>query len=214
MQLASIEARRFNHEYIGPEHILLGLVKESSGLAGVVLRNVMGIELQRVRLEVEKIVQSEPGFPIEGTLPLTPKAKQLIEFAVEEARNLKHYYVGTEHLLLGLTREEESVAAHVLLNVGLKLEDVRERVNQHLPGKCLKPVGKSERPDPEAELQDLPEEVRKAVKELDAEIDRLQFEKEEAVAMQDFEKAAWLHDEERKLRKKREQLIREWREKS
>ncbi len=127
MQLANQEAQRFNHEYIGTEHVLLGLVKEGSGVAANVLKN-LDVDLRRIRNEVEKIVQSGPDMVTMGKLPQTPRAKKVIEYAMEEARNLNHNYVGTEHLLLGLLREQEGVAAQVLMNLGLKLEDVREEV--------------------------------------------------------------------------------------
>ena len=127
MQLANQEAQRFNHEYIGTEHVLLGLVKEGSGVAANVLKN-LDVDLRRIRNEVEKIVQSGPDTVTMGKLPQTPRAKKVIEYAMEEARNLNHNYVGTEHLLLGLLREQEGVAAQVLMNLGLKLEDVREEV--------------------------------------------------------------------------------------
>jgi ATP-dependent Clp protease ATP-binding subunit ClpC len=127
MQLANQEAVRFNHEYIGTEHILLGLVKEGSGVAASVLKN-LDIDLRKIRLEVEKIVMSGPDMVRMGKLPQTPKAKKVIEFAIEEARRLTHNYVGTEHMLLGLLREQEGVAAQVLMNLGLKLEYVRQEV--------------------------------------------------------------------------------------
>jgi len=127
MALANQEAQRFNHEYIGTEHILLGLVKEGSGVGATVLKN-LDIDLRRVRLEVEKLVKSGPDMVTMGKLPQTPRAKKVIEYAIEEARNLGHNYVGTEHLLLGLLREKDGVAAQVLINLGLKLEEVREEV--------------------------------------------------------------------------------------
>ena len=127
MQLANQEAQRFNHEYIGTEHILLGLVKEGSGVAANVLKN-LDIDLRKVRTEVEKLVQAGPEMVTIGKLPQTPRAKKVIDYSIEEARNLNHNYVGTEHLLLGLLREQEGVAAQVLMNLGLKLEDVREEV--------------------------------------------------------------------------------------
>jgi len=129
MQLANQEAQRFNHEYIGTEHVLLGLVKEGSGVAANVLKN-LDIDLRKIRMEVEKIVQTTNGGDnvVMGKLPHTPRAKKVIEYSIEEARNLNHNYVGTEHLLLGLLREQEGVAAQVLMNLSLKLEDVREEV--------------------------------------------------------------------------------------
>ncbi|MBC8309572.1 MAG: ATP-dependent Clp protease ATP-binding subunit [Phycisphaerales bacterium] len=127
MALANQEAQRFNHEYIGTEHILLGLVKEGSGVGANVLKH-LEIDLRKVRLEVEKLVKSGPDMVMMGKLPQTPRAKKVIEYAIEEARSLNHNYVGTEHLLLGLLREQDGVAAQVLMNLGLKLEDVREEV--------------------------------------------------------------------------------------
>ncbi|MFA8017384.1 ATP-dependent Clp protease ATP-binding subunit [Bremerella cremea] len=127
MQLANQEAQRFNHEYIGTEHILLGLIKEGSGVAANVLKT-LEVDLRKIRLEVEKLVQSGPDMVTMGKLPQTPRAKKVIEYSMEEARNLNHNYVGTEHILLGLLREQEGVAAQVLMNLGLKLEDVREEV--------------------------------------------------------------------------------------
>src|SRR6266550_2811047 len=127
MQLANREAKRLNHEYIGTEDILLGLVKEGSGVAANVLKN-LDIDLRKIRLEVEKLLQSTPELDTPDKLLQTPRAKKVIEYSIEEARNLNHNYVGTEHLLLGLLREQEGVAAQVLMNLGLKLEDVREEV--------------------------------------------------------------------------------------
>ncbi len=127
MQLANQEAQRFNHEYIGTEHMLLGLVKEGNGVAANVLKN-LGVDLRKIRLEVEKLVQSGPEMVTIGKLPQTPRAKKVIEYSMEEARNLAHSFVGTEHILLGLLREQEGVAAQVLMNLGLKLEEVREEV--------------------------------------------------------------------------------------
>ncbi|HEX5243044.1 MAG TPA: ATP-dependent Clp protease ATP-binding subunit, partial [Tepidisphaeraceae bacterium] len=127
MALANQEAQRFNHEYIGTEHILLGLVKEGSGVGANVLKN-LDVDLRKVRMEVEKLVKSGPDMVTMGKLPQTPRAKKVIEYAIEEARNLNHNYVGTEHLLLGLLREHDGVAAQVLMNLNLKLEEVREEV--------------------------------------------------------------------------------------
>jgi ATP-dependent Clp protease ATP-binding subunit ClpC len=127
MALANQEAQRFNHEYIGTEHILLGLVKEGSGVGANVLKN-LNVDLHKVRMEVEKLVKAGPDMVTMGKLPQTPRAKKVIEYSIEEARNLNHNYVGTEHLLLGLLREHDGVAAQVLMNLGLKLDEVREEV--------------------------------------------------------------------------------------
>jgi ATP-dependent Clp protease ATP-binding subunit ClpC len=109
MQLANQEAQRFNHEYIGTEHILLGLVKEGSGVTANVLQN-LDIDLRKIRLEVEKIVQyvgDAPPFS-SGRLAHTPRVKKVIEYAIDEAKNLRHSYIGTEHLLLGLLRSKRA----------------------------------------------------------------------------------------------------------
>jgi ATP-dependent Clp protease ATP-binding subunit ClpC len=144
MQLANQEAQRFNHEYIGTEHILLGLIKEGSGVAANVLKN-LDVDLRKIRLEVEKLVQSGPDMVTMGKLPQTPRAKKVIEYSMEEARILNHNYVGTEHILLGLLREQEGVAAQVLMNLGLKLEEVREEV-LNLLGHGMEGAEGSERP--------------------------------------------------------------------
>ncbi len=131
MQPANQEAQRFNHEYIGTEHILLGLIKEGSGVAANVLKN-LDIDLRKAHWEVEKFVQPGPDWVTTGKLPQTPCVKKVVEYAIEEARNLNHNYVGTEHLLLGLLREQEGVAAQVLMSLGLRLEGVREEVARML----------------------------------------------------------------------------------
>ena len=188
MQLANQEAQRFNHEYIGTEHILLGLVKEGSGVAANVLKN-LDVDLRKIRLEVEKIVQSGPDMVTMGKLPQTPRAKKVIEYSMEEARNLNHNYVGTEHILLGLLREQEGVAAQVLMNLGLKLEDVREEVLNLLGHNFQKPhvpatsaPGAAAVPPPPL----TPEQLR-TIHEW---VERLDEQKEQLVAEQDFERAA------------------------
>jgi ATP-dependent Clp protease ATP-binding subunit ClpC len=125
MQLANQEAQRFNHEYIGTEHVLLGLIKEGSGVACHVLRN-MGIEVGEVRKRVEDKSFCGPDMVTMGKLPQTPRTKQVILYAIEEAKSLKHTYVGTEHLLLGLVREDGGLACDVLKSFDLKLEDIRQ----------------------------------------------------------------------------------------
>ncbi len=126
--LAQEEAQRFNHNYIGTEHLLLGLVREGEGIAAKVLSN-LGVELQKVRSAVEFIIGRGDRMVI-GDISLTPRAKKVIELAVEEARRLNHNYIGTEHLLLGLVREGEGIAAGVLESLGVNLEKVRTQVIQ------------------------------------------------------------------------------------
>jgi hypothetical protein len=125
IQLANQEAQRFNHEYVGTEHLLLGLVKEGSGVAAAVLKE-LEVGLRKARLGVEKVVPSGPDMVTLGRLPAAPGLKRVIDRSVEEARNLGHNYVGTEHLLLGLLRDPECVACRVLVNLGIKLEDLRD----------------------------------------------------------------------------------------
>ena len=127
MQLANQEAQRFNHEYIGTEHILLGLVKEGGGVAAEVLKD-FGVQLHTITTEVDKFVQKGASNISLGRLPQTPRTKKVIGYAMEEARNLNHDYVGTEHVLLGLLHEDEGFAAQVLMNLGLRLEKVRAQI--------------------------------------------------------------------------------------
>ncbi|HPD17313.1 MAG TPA: ATP-dependent Clp protease ATP-binding subunit [Planctomycetota bacterium] len=132
MSFARLEAQRFHHDYVGTEHILLALVKEGTGVASVVLKK-MGVELKEIRAEIEKVVERGPEpVPPNQQLPYTPRAKRVLELALEEARSLGHHYIGTEHLLLGLLREQEGIAAQVLVNLGLKLEEVRDEIHNFL----------------------------------------------------------------------------------
>ncbi|KKM26390.1 hypothetical protein LCGC14_1585230, partial [marine sediment metagenome] len=166
MALAREEAKRFNHEYIGTEHILLGLVKEGSGVAANVLQN-LDIDLKKIRLEIEKIVQTGPDLVSVGQLPFTPRVKKVLEYAIEEARAMGHNYIGTEHQLLGLLREQEGVAAQVLLNLGVKLEDVREEIIELLGAESPQNVkekeekrGKSKTPALDSFGRDLTQQAR------------------------------------------------------
>ncbi|WP_448576815.1 ATP-dependent Clp protease ATP-binding subunit [Thermomicrobium sp.] len=130
LALAQEEARRFNHNYIGTEHLLLGLVREGEGVAARVLQS-MGVQLPKVRSAVEFIIGRGESTVV-GEIGLTPRARKVIEYAVDEARRLGHHYIGTEHLLLGLVREGEGIAAGVLESLGVNLEKVRQQVLQVL----------------------------------------------------------------------------------
>src|SRR5688572_6942612 len=130
LQLAQEEAQRFNHNYIGTEHLLLGLVREGEGVAAKVLAN-LGVELNKVRSAVEFII-GRGDRAVMGEIGLTPRAKKVIELAVDEARRLGHHYIGTEHLLLGLVREGEGIAAGVLESLGVSLDKVRAEVTRIL----------------------------------------------------------------------------------
>jgi ATP-dependent Clp protease ATP-binding subunit ClpA len=210
MQLANQEAQRLNQEYIGTEHLLLGLIEEGSGIAVEALKN-LNIDLRQIRREIEKIDQGAPGDVTLRKLPPTPRLKKILEYAIEEARNLNDGLVGTRHILLGLLREGEGVGAQVLFNLGVKLEDVRAEVFAIL-GKKDRPaksaVPKVVPKPPDEDLSALPPETQEAVRELDDAIAKLNREKEEAVAAQDFEKAAMLRDRSDRLRKERQGLIR------
>ena len=130
LSLAQEEAQRFNHNYIGTEHILLGLVRENEGTAAKVLGG-LGIELNKIRSAVEFII-GKGDTAASGEIGLTPRAKKVIELAVDEARRLNHHYIGTEHLLIGLMREGEGVAAGVLESLGVTLDKVRGETNSVL----------------------------------------------------------------------------------
>jgi len=147
LTLAQEEATRFNHNYIGTEHLLLGLVREGEGVAAKILSN-LGVELNRVRSAVEFMIGRGDRMLV-GEIGLTPRAKKVIELAVDEARQLGHHYIGTEHLLLGLIREGEGVAAKVLDSFGVNLEKVRTQTIQVLsqsggtPGQTIQSLSQS-----------------------------------------------------------------------
>ncbi len=130
LSLAQEEAQRFNHNYIGTEHVLLGLARETEGVAARVLVN-LGVELSKIRSAVEFII-GRGERPATGEIGLTPRAKRVIELAVDEARRLNHHYIGTEHLLIGLMREGEGVAAGVLESLGITLDKVRSETSRIL----------------------------------------------------------------------------------
>ena len=182
MALANGEAQRFNHEYIGTEHVLLGLIKEGGGVGANVLKN-LDLDLRKVRLEVEKLVKSGPDMVTLGKLPQTPRTRKVIEYAIEEARNLNHNYVGTEHLLLGLMRERDGVAACVLMNLGLNLEETREEVLNLLGAEVESPVV----PPSQAEIIN--------------NIALLLIQKDEAIKNAEYDIAAQLRDKAEELRK-------------
>ena len=130
--LAQEESRRLDHNFIGTEHILLGLIQEGEGVAAQAL-GALGIRLEAVRARVEEIVGRGDSTP-SGHIPFTPRAKKVLELSLREALQFGHNYIGTEHLLLGLIREGEGVAATVLVGLGADLESVRQKVVQLLAG--------------------------------------------------------------------------------
>ena len=188
MSLANQEAQRFSHEYIGTEHILLGLVKEGGCVGSNILEN-LDVDLRKVCLEVEKLIKPAPFMVTMGKLPQTPRAKKVIEYAIEEARNLNHNYVGTEHLLLGLLREHDGIAAQVMMNLGLKLEEVREEV-LNLLGAAVSPEIMVTTPS--------------HCPQLTAEIARLELLKNDAIRSAEYGEASRYRDQAERLRQQLE----------
>jgi ATP-dependent Clp protease ATP-binding subunit ClpC len=188
MQLANQEAQRLNHECIRTEHLLLGLIKEGSGVAASVL-NSLDVSLDKVRHEIVKVIQyGATQTPVPGRLPYTPKTRKVLEHAHEETRILNHKYVGTEHILLGLLTEQEGVAAQVLMKLGLRLEVVRTEVLNLLQFKPPEQVEAYENP---AELERAPEPLNdRELQQIRAHIQQLYEGRESAVMAQDFELAA------------------------
>src|SRR5213594_863928 len=131
LALASKEAERFNHNYVGTEHLLLGLIKLGQGVAVNVLQK-MGLDLETVRMEVEKQVGTGPDQKVVGNIPYTPRVKKVLALATKESKALNHTYLGTEHILLGLLREGDGVAARVLKNFGLDTDVTRQQVLREL----------------------------------------------------------------------------------
>ena len=162
LYLSQQEAKRLGHNYVGTEHLLLGLVAEGEGVAATALQS-LEISLQKVRSEVERIIGASEA-PYLGDVALTPRAKRVLELALDEGRQLGHNYIGTEHIILGLIRESEGVAAQVLKNMGADLERVRKQVLSQLGGNAQSPVGGNTGPQATPTLnqfgQDLTEMAR------------------------------------------------------
>src|SRR5215216_7888 len=131
LALARKEADRFNHNFVGTEHLLLGLIKLGQGVAVNVLQK-LGLDLETVRMEVEKQVGTGPDQKMIGNIPYTPRVKKVLALAGKEAKALNHSYVGTEHILLGLLREGEGVAAQVLRNLDVNLDKARNEILREL----------------------------------------------------------------------------------
>lgn len=206
MASANQEAHRLNHEYIGTEHILLSLLKAPGGLAAAVLEN-LNVDLRKLRLDLERIILRGPQTIPIGRAPQTPRAKSVIEYALQEWRALKAEHAGTEHLLLGLLCEHEGAASHVLKDAGLTVEGVREEIAVLMR---LRKRGSPAPNRPDVESQDLPDELKPRSAQFDAEIHRLTVQKEEAVAASDFEKAAALRDRAVALKQQKSTLVRVW----
>ncbi len=190
--LAQDEARALKHNYIGTEHILLGLLREEKGLAARVLES-LDITVEEVRAQVGRIVGHGDEVTT-GQIPFTPRAKKVLELALREARALKHYYIGTEHIVLGLARENGGVAARILLDFDADAEKIRDEVIGMMSG-----AHGRERRRPGLR----PSERRAAEShpELAAELERVRIEKQAMSEAGRFEEAARLHDRERTLRR-------------
>ncbi|MEP6956938.1 MAG: Clp protease N-terminal domain-containing protein, partial [Chthoniobacterales bacterium] len=143
LALARKEADRFNHNYVGTEHLLLGLIKLGQGVAVNVLQK-MGLDLETVRMEVEKQVGSGPETKMVGNIPYTPRVKKVLALAGKEAKALNHSYVGTEHILLGLLREGEGVAARVLKSLEVDIERTRNEILKELDPNFTPPESEQE----------------------------------------------------------------------
>jgi ATP-dependent Clp protease ATP-binding subunit ClpC len=192
--LAQEEARLLNHNYVGTEHLLLGLIHEGEGVAAMALES-LGISLQAVRREVEEIIGQGQSAPT-GHIPFTPRAKKVLELSLREVMQLGHNYVGTEHILLGLIREGEGVAAQVLVKVGASLDRVRQQVIQLLSGYArgevaAEPAGARTR----LVHMTVPAELR----EVEEQLAQVRREKMGAIDRGDVEQAAGLGEKERRL---------------
>jgi ATP-dependent Clp protease ATP-binding subunit ClpA len=203
LRLAREEAQRFNHNYIGTEHLLLGLVREGEGVAAKVLSN-LGVDLNEVRSAVEFIIGRGDRIVL-GEIGLTPRARKAIGLAVDEARRLNHHYIGTEHLLLGLVREGEGIAAGVLESLGVNLEKVRTQTIQVLS--TASDTFQAASKDVSRSMEEATGALKEAIKELEAILN----EKEAAILQQEYELAADLRDREVKLRDVIARLEAAWR---
>jgi ATP-dependent Clp protease ATP-binding subunit ClpC len=226
--LAQEEARRLDHNYIGTEHILLGLIRESDGYAARALES-LGISLDAVREQVEEIIGRGQEAP-SGPVPFTPRAKKVLALSLRESLQLGHNYIGTEHILLGLLREGDGVAAQVLVRLGADLNRVRERVIRLLHGFQGEDVESAgSRPGDRAPA-DLPDDalarfdaldrrlaalerwvsMQPDLEDLDQEIAQVRREKEAAIGRQDSRAATALRGKEQQLLADRADREKEW----
>ena len=232
--LAQEEARMLKHDYIGTEHILLGLIQEGDGVAARALQS-LGITQEEVRQQVEGIIGQGQQPPAGGHIPFTPPAKKALQLSLREAMQFGHSYIGTEHILLGLIREGEGPAAQVLVRLGADLNRVRQQVIQLLqgyqgsgePGTAPAAgrsgkAGRSKRKllsqllarfdSVESRLSALEHRVGTGpdVRDLDQEIAQVRRDKESAIDAQDFEHAAALRDREKQMLREKASLQEEW----
>jgi ATP-dependent Clp protease ATP-binding subunit ClpC len=233
MVLAQEEARMLSHSHIGTEHLLLGLIHEGGGVAAQALES-LGISLQVVRQQVEEVIGQGQHAPADS-IPFTPRAKKVLELSRREALAMGHNYVGTEHILLGLLREGDGVAAQVLVRLGADLNRVRQQVIQLLAGhqdkdgpksgRAARRAGKAGRGQHEllpeilgrvesidARLSAIGQRVGAGpeVSDLDRQIGRARRDKEAAAGAEDYERAAALRDRERQLLADKTARQQEW----
>jgi ATP-dependent Clp protease ATP-binding subunit ClpA len=233
--LAQEEARMLEHDYIGTEHLLLALIHEGEGVAAKALR-ALDVDLDTLRREVEALV-GRGQQPSKGHIPFTPRAKKVLELSLRESVQLGHDYIGTEHLLLGIVREGEGPAAQVLQQRGIELNSVRQEVirllhgHQAGEGRRRRRVAWARAGGEGATLEDISHQLRvlgarlaaieeklgieesperQGLRRVDAEIARVRRQKESAIDEQDFERAARLRDEERRLLSDRREAEDEW----
>ena len=187
--LAQEEARLLNHNYIGTEHLLLGLIHEAQGVAARALES-LGISLEAVRAQVEEIIGQGHSAPT-GHIPFTPRAKKVLELSLREAKQLGHNYIGTEHILLGLVREGEGVAAQVLVRLGADLPRVRQQVIKLLSGYAAEEASARTR----LVRMTVPGDLR----ELEEQLAQVRRQKQAAIDAEDFDQASELRDREKQL---------------
>jgi ATP-dependent Clp protease ATP-binding subunit ClpA len=192
--LAQEEARLLNHDDIGTEHLLLGLIHEGEGVAAKALES-LGISLEAVRAQVEEIIGQGQSAPT-GHIPFTPRAKKVLELSLREALELGHNYIGTEHILLGLLREGEGVAAQVLVNLGASLDRVRQVVIGLLSGY---PGGEGAAEQAGARTRLVRMTVPAELRETEEQLAQVRQEKQAAIDRGDVEQAVGLHEKERQL---------------
>jgi ATP-dependent Clp protease ATP-binding subunit ClpC len=235
--LAQEEARMLEHNYIGTEHLLLGLIHEGDGVAAKALR-ALDVDLDTLRREVEALV-GRGQQPTSGHIPFTPQAKRVLELALRESVQLGHDYIGTEHLLLGLVREGEGPAAQVLQQRGIELNAVRQEVIRLLHGHEVRggrrgrrvAAARARSGSEGVTLEEVSHQIRvlgarlaaieeklgieesparQRLRRVDAEIARVRRQKESAIDEQDFEQATRLRDEERRLLSDRRAAEASW----
>jgi ATP-dependent Clp protease ATP-binding subunit ClpA len=204
---AQDEARMLKHNYIGTEHLLLGLLREEEGLAARVLDG-MGVQLQDIRVEVGRIV-GQGDDVTSGQIPFTPRSKKVLELSLREAKALGHNYIGTEHVLLGLARENRGVASQILLDRGVGSETIRNEVIR-----MLSAPGRRQHVSKALEVELFEPQSPPLAPEVLAELARLKREKDDALRRQDFEQAARVRARERRLIDAARQLMRAWDEKN